>query len=235
MPPPGVLRGTAAGRRSRSLLRAMARKAPRCIRIPAPPPAPAGPPPEPPPPPGPRPHPHPGPRRSFFVTWAVAQRMDRPDLVGDHLDLRSLVPFGGLPAALLEPTGHDDPATPAQALGRVLGHLAPAHDVEEGRRLLPLLGLAVLPPAVHREPEAGRGLPGIGESELGVPGDVAHQGHGVAVRHWSAPPRAGRRGGGPPAGHLVRQPDAPCAARPRRPGPTPAPSRPRRPAPPSAR
>jgi len=33
----------------------------------------------------------------------------RPDLVGNDLHLRPLVPVGRLPAALLEATGHDDP------------------------------------------------------------------------------------------------------------------------------
>ena len=62
-----------------------------------------------------------------------------------------------------------------EALADVLGHLAPADDVEERRRLLPLLGLAVLPAAVDRQPEGGGRLAGRGESQLGVAGDVADE------------------------------------------------------------
>src|SRR5207302_3281458 len=65
----------------------------------------------------------------------------RTDLVGHHLDLRSPLTFGVLPAALVEPTGDDHPRAPDEALAGVLGHLPPADHVEEGGGLLPLLGL----------------------------------------------------------------------------------------------
>src|SRR5262249_926559 len=71
----------------------------------------------------------------------------RADLVGDDLDHAALLAVLGLPAALLEAAGDDDARALAQRLGDVLGHLAPADDVEEAGLLLPLLRLAVLPAA----------------------------------------------------------------------------------------
>ena len=97
--------------------------------------------------------------------------------------LRPLVALGGLPAALLEAARDDHPRPAGEALAHVLRHLAPADDVEERGRLLPLLGLAVLPAAIHSEPEARRRLPGRGEAQLGVPCDVADEGDGVPVSH----------------------------------------------------
>jgi len=57
--------------------------------------------------------------------------------------------------------------SPWSAEGDVLGQVTPAHDVEEGHRLLPLLGLLVLPPAVDGDGEGGGGLalPGVAISD----------------------------------------------------------------------
>src|ERR1700688_3036763 len=71
------------------------------------------------------------------------------DLVRDDLHLRALVAVLGLPRPLLEAAGHDDARAAGETLRRVLGHLTPAHDVEERRGLFPFLGLAILPPPVH--------------------------------------------------------------------------------------
>src|SRR5690349_23030446 len=88
----------------------------------------------------------------------------RADVVGDDLDDVALVAFLRLPRALLEPAGHHDPRALAERLAHVLRELAPAHDVEEARRLLPLAGPPVLPAPVHRDTEAG-------EPALAGPGD----------------------------------------------------------------
>src|SRR5438105_3978131 len=116
------------------------------------------------------------------------------DLVGHDLDLRALLTVGVLPRALVEAAGDDDPRALGQALRGVLGHLLPAHHVEERRCLLPLLGLAVHPAPVDGQPEAGRGLAAGCEAQLGVAGDVAHHGDRVSVRHLTlsvrvSPPR----------------------------------------------
>src|SRR5690606_12715763 len=77
-----------------------------------------------------------------------------------------------LPRALLEATGHDDAAALGEGVADVLAELAPRLDVEEGGLLLPLLGLAVLPAAVHRDGEGAHALPRGGEAQLRVAGDV---------------------------------------------------------------
>ena len=81
------------------------------------------------------------------------------DLVGDDLDDRAALAVVGLPRALLEAAGHDDPRPLLQRLGHVLGEVTPAGDVEEGGALLPLLGVAVLPPAVDGHPKVVTGAP----------------------------------------------------------------------------
>src|SRR3546814_5797651 len=60
--------------------------------------------------------------------------------------------------------------------------------------LLPLLGLAVLPAAVHGQPEGGDGLPGGREAQLRVAGDVAYDGDGVVSHVGLLPGRGGRLG-----------------------------------------
>ena len=97
-----------------------------------------------------------GPRRSFFVIWAVAQRSDGPISSATTSTLERLSP-----SWVSQLRCSSRPATMTRAPRvivslDVLGHLAPAHDVEEGGRLLPLLGLAVLPPPVDGQPEASR-------------------------------------------------------------------------------
>ena len=87
----------------------------------------------------------------------------------------------GSPSCAARAGRRPPPGSRGQALAHVLGHLPPAHDVEEARRLLPLLGLAVLPAAVDRQAEARGRLAGVGEAQLGVPGDVADQGDAVVV------------------------------------------------------
>src|SRR6185503_14072089 len=77
----------------------------------------------------------------------------RTDLVGHDLHHAALLAVLRLPAALLEAAAHDHARALAQRLRDVLGHLAPAHDVEEAGLLLPLLRLAVLPPAAHGDAE----------------------------------------------------------------------------------
>ena len=54
---------------------------------------------------------------------------------------------------------------------------------EERGGLLPLLGLAVLPPSVDGEAERGLGLTARREPQLGVAGDVADQRDAVSVGH----------------------------------------------------
>src|SRR5690606_15889714 len=86
---------------------------------------------------------------------------------------------------LVEPAGDDDPRALHERVVDVLGHLAPGDDVEEAGLLLPLLGLAVLPASADRHPEVGLRLAAAGVAELGVAGEVAGDGDGVAVGHWS--------------------------------------------------
>ena len=104
----------------------------------------------------PPPPPSPGPLRSMRCTSAVANSRLGRDIVGDDLDDRALLALLGLPAALLEPAGHDDARALLQRRGDVLGELPPAHDVEEARALLPLVGLLVAPRTVDGDAE-GRG------------------------------------------------------------------------------
>ena len=78
-------------------------------------------------------------------------------LVGHDLDDRAALAVLRLPRALLEAPGHHDPGPLLQRLAHVLGQVTPARDVEEGGALLPLLAVAVLPPAVDRHPEGGDG------------------------------------------------------------------------------
>jgi hypothetical protein len=89
----------------------------------------------------------------------------RTDLVGRQLHLGTVLAFVGLPAALLQPTGDDDPHALGEAEGHVLGKVPPADDVEERGALLPLLGGPVLPAPVHCDAELGRGLtfPGVAD------------------------------------------------------------------------
>src|SRR5262249_17552987 len=104
-------------------------------RAPPPPPRPA---PPPPPPDAPAPAPPSG-------DGGARPAQARTDLVGHDLHHASLVAVLRLPAPLLEATGDDDARALREGLGHVLGHLAPADDVEEARLLLPLVRLAVLP------------------------------------------------------------------------------------------
>src|SRR6266540_1561090 len=107
----------------------------------------------------------------------------RPDLVGDDLDDVAPVAVAVLVAALLEAAGDDDARALRERLAHVLGHLAPAHDVEEARRLLPLVGVAVHPASVHRHAEARVRRAARRVAELGIAGQVAHDRDRVAVRH----------------------------------------------------
>src|SRR5205807_3354693 len=109
------------------------------------------------------------------------------DLVGDDLDDGPLFAVVGLPRALLEAAGDEEACALLDGLTHVLAHVAPAHDVEERRGFLPLLGLAVLPAPIHGDPEVGLGLAAGGEPQLGIAGDVAHHGDVVAVCHLYAP------------------------------------------------
>src|SRR5208283_1738781 len=87
----------------------------------------------------------------------------------------------GLPGALLQPARDYDPHALGQAERHVLGQVAPADDVEERRRLLPLLGRPVLPAAVDGDPQLGRRLtlPRVADLRLAgeVPGDRRCVGH----------------------------------------------------------
>ena len=79
----------------------------------------------------------------------------RSDLVGHDLDLGAALAVLGLPGPLLDPAGHHHPHALGQAQRGVLGQLPPAHHVEERGRLLPLLGLPVLPAPVDGHRRAG--------------------------------------------------------------------------------
>src|SRR5205823_1514557 len=94
-----------------------------------------------------------------------------PDLVGDDFDLRPLLAVVGLPRPLLQAAGDDDPRALRQRLAGVLGHLSPAHDVEERHRLAALVRLPVGPDPVDGEAEGRGGLPRRGEPQFGVAGD----------------------------------------------------------------
>src|SRR5680860_1068665 len=135
-----------------------------------------------------------------------AQR--RTDVVGHDLDDTAPLALLGFPAALLEASGHHHPRSLGQGLADVLGHLPPAHDVEEAGALLPLLGLAVHPPAIDRDAEVGVGLAGRRIADLGVSGDIADDGDRV-VCHGSLPTH-------PPSGYpqssAARRPPPECAA-----------------------
>src|SRR5215211_4662801 len=63
------------------------------------------------------------------------------DLVGLDLGDRPLLSFGGLPAALAEPTGDHDAVALGEGVGQVLGLAAPDVDAQEA-------GVAVAPFAV---------------------------------------------------------------------------------------
>src|SRR5581483_806045 len=104
------------------------------------------------------------------------------DVVRDDLDDAALLAVLGLPRALLETTGDHDARALADRFGDVLGHLAPAHDVEEAALLLPLLRLAVLPAAAHRDAERRLRRAAWRVPHLGITGDVAHD-RDVAVGH----------------------------------------------------
>src|SRR5262245_12939373 len=119
-----------------------------------------------------------------------------PDLVGDDLDDVAPIAVAVLVAALFETTGHDDPRALRQRLAHVLGHLAPAHDVEEASRLLPLVGVPVHTASVNRDAEARVRRAARRVAKLGIGGVVAHDRDRVAVRHWCFLPivrRAGAR------------------------------------------
>src|ERR1039457_7175503 len=105
----------------------------------------------------------------------------RSHLVRHDLPLGAPVPLLGLPAPLLEPAGHHHAGAPDEGLAHVLGHLPPADHVEEARRLLPLLGLPVLPTPVDGQPEGRGGLARVGEPQFRVPGHVSDQ-HDRVVR-----------------------------------------------------
>src|SRR5262249_7241163 len=99
------------------------------------------------------------------------------DLVGDDLDDGALLALGGVPAALLEPAGDDRPRPLGEAGGGVLSEIAPAHDVQQRRLLLPFTFLWV--PPVDGETEAGAAAAAGGEPQLGITREVADQGDGV--------------------------------------------------------
>src|SRR5262249_7942256 len=104
------------------------------------------------------------------------------DVVGHDLDHAALVAVLGLPGTLLEPAGHDDSRALADRLAHVLGHLAPADDVEEAGLLLPFLGVAVLPAATDSDTEVRLCRAAGRVAHLGVAGDVAND-RDVAVGH----------------------------------------------------
>jgi len=92
-----------------------------------------------------------------------------PDVIGHDLDLGPPLTSVGLPAPLLQAAGDEHPAALGQAEGHVLGQVPPADDVEEGDRLLPLLGVLVLPPAVDGDGQrrGGLALPGVADLRIG--------------------------------------------------------------------
>jgi hypothetical protein len=61
------------------------------------------------------------------------------DVLGADLDAASALARVVLPRALVETAGDDDSASFDKAQHDVLGEVAPADDVEERRRLLPLV------------------------------------------------------------------------------------------------
>src|SRR6266511_4302601 len=144
----------------------------------------------------------------------------RPDLGGDDLDDVAPVAIAVLVAALLEAAGDDDARALRERLAHVLGHLAPAHDVEEARRFLPFVGVAVHPASVQRHAEARVGRAARRVAKLGIAGQVAHDGDRVAVRHWCflpmRPPR--RRSLSSGARRPALESGAPCGGIPRQPG-----------------
>ena len=106
----------------------------------------------------------------------------RTDLVGDDLDDAALLAVVGLPRALLEASRDDNPRAFADRLGDVLGHLAPAHDVEERGLFFPLGGLAVLPPSAHGDGEGRLRRAVGGVTDLRIPRHVSYDGDG-AIGH----------------------------------------------------
>ena len=102
------------------------------------------------------------------------------DLIGDDLDHAALLAVLGLIGPLLEAPGDDRPRALRQRGRRVLAQLAPCGHVEERGLLLPLAVLLV--PAAHGDAERGDGLPGLGEPEFGIPGEVSDEGDS-AVSH----------------------------------------------------
>src|SRR5581483_1368478 len=111
--------------------------------------------------------------------------------------------------------GDDLDGAALQRLAHVLRQLPPADDVEEAGRLLPFAAVAVLPAAVDGDAEAGVGLAARREPQLGVAGDVAHDGDAVAGhllpsflrfrRGWRGPGRPSLQGFLGNADHLVAE------------------------------
>ena len=81
----------------------------------------------------------------------MAKRRLAPISSATSSTLERVSPVLGLPAALLQVASDHDPRALGQAQRHVLGQVTPADDVEERGGLLPLLGLAVLPPAIDRD------------------------------------------------------------------------------------
>jgi hypothetical protein len=81
------------------------------------------------------------PRWLVRSTLAVAPLQRGPDLVGLQLGHRPLVALGGLPAALPQSAGDDDPVALGQGVGQVLGLPAPHADLQER-------GVAIASPSV---------------------------------------------------------------------------------------
>jgi hypothetical protein len=101
----------------------------------------------------------------------------RADVVGQDLDLRALLALVVLPGVLLDLAGDDNPHALGEGLGDVLGHLAEAHHVEERGLLAVALALA------EGDRASADGHAAVGEPQLGVAGQIAHDGDSVSPGH----------------------------------------------------
>ena len=126
------------------------------------------------------------PRRSLRLTFAVAQRKLGPTSSATISTTLRLSPLSvsQLRCSSRPVTTTREPLP--MRLGDVLGHLTPAHDVEEARLLFPFLGLAVLPPAAHGDAEARLGCASGGVTDLGIASEVPDDRDG-AVCHGLPP------------------------------------------------
>jgi hypothetical protein len=97
--------------------------------------------------------------------------------VGHDVDLRALRAVVGLPAALVDAAGDDDPVALLEAGGGVLAELGPGDDVDEADVFLPFVVDHVA--AVDGDAEVGDRPPAGGEAKLGVTGDVPDERHGA--------------------------------------------------------